>query len=202
MSKVEQAAVEQDIRRLAADGKHDQAVQLALEKYGPGLRKWVESLTGAAAADEVYAVFNEDLWKGFARFRWESSFQTWAYRLARNAAYRQLKARQREVLLGDSALMNVPHDAPSRTVPWLRSALQSGFSKLREQLNAEDQLLILLRVEREMSWLDIAQILNASEDDLDPALLKRRAGQLRQHFKRLRERLRAIAGEQGLLDDV
>lgn len=200
MGRTRNDADEQEVRRLVEDGELDKAVHAALKAYEPELRKWIKKLAGAEATDDVFAIFCEDLWKGIEKFRWESSFQTWAYCLARNAAYRHLKSRGREHMLGESMLFDLPHKEISQTQPWLRSEVRSGFTRLREQLTAEEQTMLVLRVEREMSWEEIARVASSDGPPLTTAEIQKKAGAMRQHFKRLKARLRKLAAQQGLLD--
>ena len=53
-------------------------------------------------------------------------------------------------------------------------------------LPVNDRTLLILRVDRRMSWLEIAEILG---EDPDPAALKRRSVALRKRFERLKESL-------------
>jgi RNA polymerase sigma-70 factor, ECF subfamily len=200
MARTRNDAVEEEVRSLADDGKYAKAIDAALKAYEPELRRWIKNLAGGAAEDDIFAVFCEDLWKGFENFRWESSFQTWAYCLARNAAFRHLKARGREHLLGESMLLDLPHRDASQTQPWLRSEVKSGFTRLREQLTSEEQTMIVLRVEREMSWDEIARVTSSEGPPLSTTEIQKKAVAMRQHFKRLKARLRRLAAQQGLLD--
>lgn len=200
MARTRNDAAEEDVRRLVEHGDLDKAISAALRAYEPELRKWIKKLAGAEATDDVFAVFCEDLWKGIEKFRWESSFQTWAYCLARNAAFRHLKSRGREHMLGESMLLDLPHKELSQTQPWLRSEVRSGFTRLREQLTPEEQTMLVLRVEREMSWDEIARVTSSDGPSLSTAEIQKKAGAMRQHFKRLKTRLRKLAAQQGLLE--
>jgi RNA polymerase sigma-70 factor, ECF subfamily len=66
-------------------------------------------------------------------------------------------------------------------------------AKLRAELDPEDQTLLILRVNRQLPWRDIARIMTDEGDASDDDELKRRAAALRKRFERLKEELRAKA---------
>jgi len=71
--------------------------------------------------------------------------------------------------------------ARTTTVPWQRTEVKDEVSRLRESLPVDDQTLLILRIDRKMSWREIAHILGETQE---PALRKR--------FERIKERLRAL----------
>jgi RNA polymerase sigma-70 factor (ECF subfamily) len=76
----------------------------------------------------------------------------------------------------------------------LRTDVKDEFRVLREQLDTDDHELLLLRVERKLAWKDIARILGG-DDDIDA-----RAATLRKRYERVKERLRKLAKQHGLID--
>src|SRR5688500_1604599 len=70
----------------------------------------------------------------------------------------------------------------------------------RERLSEEDQALLTLRVDRGMSWSDVARVLLSEEEAPSSAQVSKKAAALRKRFERLIVELRALAAEQGLLD--
>jgi RNA polymerase sigma-70 factor (ECF subfamily) len=64
---------------------------------------------------------------------------------------------------------------------------------LRAQLDPDDHELLLLRLDRQMSWKDIARIRGAGDD------VTAMAAALRKQFERAKERLRTLALDSGLL---
>jgi RNA polymerase sigma-70 factor, ECF subfamily len=64
---------------------------------------------------------------------------------------------------------------------------------LREQLDPEDHEILLLRLDRELPWRDIARILGGDDQ------ITVRAAALRKRFERTKERLRKLAIEHGLI---
>lgn len=86
-----------------------------------------------------------------------------------------------------------------RGLSYLRSDVMDRFAKLRAELDHDEQILLLLRVEKEMSWPELAEVLSGQEP-LDEQELRSRAAALRQRFKRLKDKIRKIASEEGLLE--
>lgn len=84
----------------------------------------------------------------------------------------------------------------SRTQLHLRSEVKDGLRKLREQLDPDEQQLLLLRIDRDLGWTEIAEII---DDDDDPKALARASARLRQQFQTLKERLRELAIAEGLI---
>src|SRR5262252_9379307 len=85
----QRSAAEAEIRAKLGDGDARAATTLALETYGPELYGFLHALArDDDLAAEAFATFSEDLWRGLAKFRWESSLRTWSYALARNALWR------------------------------------------------------------------------------------------------------------------
>ncbi|MFL5429871.1 MAG: RNA polymerase sigma factor [Myxococcales bacterium] len=204
MTPLERKNVEETIRRHFDEDRIDLAADVAIRQYQPELLSWLNGvLCDEVAAREVFSVLCEDIWKGLPAFRWESSFRTWVYQLAHNAAARRFRSPPREQPMGDDSVNHPPQDVRSRTKPWLRTDVKSEFARLRETLDAEDRMLLILRVDRQMAWQDVARIMSGPEDaSLTTAALQKKASALRQRFQRVKGRLRYLAEQRGLLPDV
>jgi RNA polymerase sigma-70 factor (ECF subfamily) len=193
------SSLERDLQAHCQGGRYQDALELALRGYRGEIQSWLASvLRDRDAANDVFSAFCEDLWQGIATFRWECSFRTWAYCLARNAVRRWQRSRGRMVYLGDRRELRLVQEARSLTEPWLRTEIKSGFARLRERLDPADSMLLTLRVDRQMAWDEVARILT---DDPAPTTdaVRRRAAALRQQFQRLKARLRELARAQGLI---
>ena len=81
----------------------------------------------------------------------------------------------------------------------MRTDVKDRFAALRETLSPEEQSLLVLRVDRELSWDDVARIMYDGDDDNDEEL-KRHTTNLRQRFRQLKIRLEEWAKNEGLAD--
>jgi RNA polymerase sigma-70 factor, ECF subfamily len=195
----ERDAGERAIRALCQAGDHDEATTAALRMYGVELLGFLRALANSHdLASEAFAELGEDLWKGLPRFRWESSLRSWLYSLARNALA-QLRRDPRRRAERNLPLSIAPEMAAvvrTVTLEIQRTEVKDEFRVLREQLDPEEHEILLLRLDRGLSWKDIARILGGAEDvdNLDG-----RAAALRKRFERAKERLRKLAIEHGLI---
>lgn len=187
------ATLETEIRALVAANDADAGITLALRGYGSELLGF---LTGLARdrdqADELFGILCEKLWKALPTFRWESSFRVWAYAAARNEFLnaRRYEQNKQKVPIDPqrpevSALVQ---QVRSTTPPYQRTDVKNAFAELRATLEPDDQMLLGLRVDRDLAWPEIASILGAEA----PALRKR--------YERLTKRLRELARERGIVE--
>jgi RNA polymerase sigma-70 factor (ECF subfamily) len=192
------------IRRAFDAGDLELAATRALETHGSEILSFlVARLRSMSEGQEAFSMFAEDLWRGLPAFGWRCSVRTWAYSLARNAANRHVVVAQRRP---ERNLALSQHASVSQAVERVRSATQihqrtdvkDRVRALREQLEPDDQMLLLLRVDRDLSWRDTA-IAMCSETDLDDAAIEREAVKLRKRFERVKADLRRMAEEAGLL---
>jgi RNA polymerase sigma-70 factor (ECF subfamily) len=180
------------------------AATVALRGYGPEVLGYLSAMCRTETdAAEVFSSFCEDMWKGLPRFRWQSSFRTWAYTLARHALYRMgrdpQRRRERNVALSDSPeVLELAEQVRTTTMIHLRTETKNKFTALREQLEPDDRTLLILRVDRKLAWNEIASIM-ADEDEPTPEQLRRGAATLRKRFERAKERLRKLAADQRLI---
>jgi len=200
MSDTPPTELEQRIRAAFEAGELEAAATSTLEGYGDEILSFLVSRAHSTAdAREIFAMFAESLWTALPRFGWRCSMRTWAYLLARNASIRYATAPQRlpsrNLTLSLSAL--VEH-VRSATAPYRRTEVRDRFRALREQLSPEDQTLLVLRVDREMAWRDLA-ITMSGDLDLDEEVLTREAARLRKVFARIKRDLKELARRDGLL---
>lgn len=192
---------ERAIREHCAEGKYDLAIAAAWKEYRAEMLRFLAgALRDEDAAQDVFGAFSEELWKSLPSFRWESSFRTWGYRLLRAAAFRYMHSPKRRETPASSPIS--PEQAtPDRTAtsPWQRTDVKDGFSALRETLPPNDQLVLLLRVNQKMSWTEIALIMDDGEGPMTAEDLRKKSAALRQHFHRIKDQLRKLAEEKGLL---
>lgn len=152
---------------------------------------------------ELFGQFSEDFWRSWHRFEWRCSVRTWAYKLARRAAIHHLGRERRyeqQVQPLGSQLSLAVERVRTATVAYQRTDVKDRFQQLRAQLPEEDQALLILRVDRDLSWLELAEIMLGPERDLGSEQLKTEAARLRKRFQLAKNRLRELVEEAGLLD--
>ncbi len=202
MKGQEQSALEISVRAFCEAEQYQEAASEALRVMGPELLGFLSALTrDAGATEEVFSQFSEDLWKGLPKFGWKSSFRTWAYTLARNAWCRYLRDpyKRRGQHLATGELAQLAQARRTATLTFMKTAIKDRFARLRATLDADDQALLILRIDRGMSWKDIARVM--SEEGSEPGQLRTRAASLRKRFERVKNRLREMALEEGLFQE-
>ncbi len=187
-------AVETRVLAHSEAGRPDEAATAAIEGYGAAVFGYLRSvLDDEDDARDAYAQWAEDLWKGLPGFRREASLRGWTYRLAWHAACRLRRDpyRARGVRLPTSAASRLAASVAASTVA--TGSRRAGLDRLRAQLPPEDCTLLTLRLDRELEWDEVAVVLSAEGAPVGAAALRKR-------FERLKERLRELAREEGLLD--
>jgi RNA polymerase sigma-70 factor (ECF subfamily) len=191
--------LETRIAQLRTASDFQGAATLAIEEYGPEVLGFLVVLVrDEDDAREAFSQACEDLWVGLPRFEGRSSMRTWIYTLARHAASRLRRAAHRRpgrhVAL--SEVSEVVERVRTATAPHARTAAREGLAQIRDALEPDDRSLLVLRVDRQMGWTDIAAIMVEDDDDL-----ARTAARLRKRFQILKEELRARARAAGLVPD-
>jgi RNA polymerase sigma-70 factor (ECF subfamily) len=197
------ADLEDHIRDLREAGDMNAAATRTIEGYGPEVLGFlVTFLRDEADASDVFAQACEDLWNGLARFEGRSSMRTWFYTLARHAAarFRRSPHRRPGRHLGISQAGEAAARVRTGTLPHLRTEVKDRFAAIRDALDPEDRALLVLRVDRGLSWNDIARVL-APEESTTDAALGRAAARLRKRFQLVKEEIRARAEQSGLLSE-
>ena len=200
MQAVDQQSVEESIRRAHEGEDYERAATLLIEGYGPQILAFCAGrLQSRQEADEVFSLFCEDVWKGLAGFAWRSSARAWAYTVARHAMSRYLSGAGRHKR--DLPLSRSPElvaRVRTRTETLLRTESKSKLRELIRQLPEADQLLLSLRLERELSFAELAVVMSDAPDALDDAGLTREAARLRKRFQLVKERLKVLGEQAGL----
>ncbi len=207
MNETARADLEVRIRALCANGDFDAAATAVLRGYGPEILGFLVAVhTNEADARDAFSDLAEAVWRGLPRFAWESSARTWSYGVARNITRtrrRDTTRRARHVVsANDSFLQEVVEHVRTETLPFLRTERKTRLQALRDALPEEDRMLLVLRVDRRLSWNELARVLAESEDDapLDEAAVSKEAARLRKRFQLVKERLREQAKREGLIE--
>lgn len=122
--------------------------------------------------------------------------KTWCYRIAWHAALRILRdphqQRRRPLTTGRAA--GLVQEVRTATASHLGSTAQGRVAALRRKLTSEDQNLLILRLDRGLAWRDIALILAEEGLEVSEAALRKR-------YERIKNRVRELAIESGLLPE-
>jgi RNA polymerase sigma-70 factor (ECF subfamily) len=201
MDRLASATLEAEIDAALRAGRYDEAATAAIKGFGPEIRGFLAATERSEPdAADIFSQFCEDLWKGIPSFRGESSFRTWAYLLARNAGHRFHRdpLRRRGVPLSTvPAVAELEAQIRSDTRSFLQTAVRDGVAALRESLDPDDRMLLVLRVDRQMEWRDIAVIFEGEGTPSEG--IGKRSAALRKRFERIKARLRTQAYEKGMV---
>ena len=87
----------------------------------------------------------------------------------------------------------------SRSAFYLDSEFKDRFGQLRARLAPEEQSILTLRLDRGLSWREIASIILEEEEQPNAEAVERESARVRKVFNRTKEKLRAMAVQEGLV---
>ena len=187
--------VEAKVQELLSAGDLRGAATAAIQGFGPKVLGYLRSiLRDDNDAADAFSNFAEDLWRGIGGYRGEASFKTWAYKLAwcsamhvRSDTYRRLGRRLES---GEASGLA----AEVRTKSVVRDEVQRrGLDKLRATLSPEEQTLLFLRLDQQLGWNEVAEVLSGVGEPVEAATVRKR-------FERLKTDLAKLVKEQGLAE--
>lgn len=182
--------VEERIGSLLAAGKPEAAAEEVIRSYGPQILGYLTRVLGSGDdAQDAFSYFAEAVWRGMARFEGRSTVRVWAYRVAWSAASRVTGDawRRRRLPFPTSMASRVAAEVLSRTAEAAERE-SAEVERLRRALGPEEQSLLVLRLDRRLSWREVAEVMSAEGGrPLDEAALRKR-------FERIKEKLARLAG--------
>lgn len=187
------AGWERDVLDAIAAGDIADGAGLLFRHLGPEIAGYLAaSCRDGETAREAYARTQEATLRGLPSFDGRASLRTWLYVVARSQLVRVLRDDARRT----RRLTPIDHHPEA----WERAAPQpttqpsaSRFDelhRLRATLSEEDREILVLRVERDLPWDEVARVF--AGDAADPPALRREAARLRKRFQAIRERVARV----------
>lgn len=186
--------LEARLAALVPRGELAAATDALLTGYGAEIRSYLHALIGdPEAAEDAYSTFAVNVWRGLATWRREGTARAWAYRVAWNAASRHHRDpwRRRRVQLPTGAASRLAA-LPVSSAPRSRERRLEALAELRTALAPAERTLLILKVDRGLSWSEAAVVLAAEGEPAAPAALRKR-------FERLVRKLARLAAARGLV---
>lgn len=190
---------ELEIQTLLEKGETGRATQLVVELYGAEVFAYVASLLkDEDLASDAFSAACESVLNAIGNFRGQSSVRTWFYTVARHAAYRESRLQRRRRGQPLSQLEQaLTAQIRTATAAFRRTDVKDKVAQLRESLSAEEQELLLLRIDRGLSWNEIAAV--CLGEGASDEVLKAESARYRKQFERAKSKLRKLAERAGLL---
>jgi RNA polymerase sigma-70 factor (ECF subfamily) len=195
--KLDHASFDRRLMDSLRGGHVEEAATRALKTYGTEIYALLASLHRPDRdADDVFSLFCEQLWRSLPRFEGRSTFRTWAYAIAWRVSsrYRMKEKARREVFASSTDFAALAKQIRTSTASRLRKDRTSRLRRWRETLPADDQMLLMLRIDRELDWKDLSRVMNP-DVELSAEDLVRESARLRKRFQSIKERLRELLRE-------
>ncbi len=175
-------------------GDSREAATVLLRTIGPSVIRYLRSLLrDEGAVDDAFSLFAEWAWTGLGRFRRDSSLRTWAFGVAWNAARRvsdEAWQKRKERLNTEDASKLAQEIRASSRLELDRQA--DKLAELRRELSADEQNLLVLRIDQQLSWEEIGTIVASGDTPVSATVLRKR-------FERLKVRIARMARQRGLV---
>jgi RNA polymerase sigma-70 factor (ECF subfamily) len=200
--EIQERPLDERVRSWIAAGNVERATDELLRTLGPEVLGFLYGILDSEAdADEVFGAASERVWRSLGRFQWRSTLRTWIYVIARNEAVRFLQGARRRHAghVTPSALEKALVAVRATTRSTRKSEKRDRLLQLRAELPPDDRMLLVLRVDRDLAWEDIALTFLSEEQQADHEQVQREAARLRKRFQLVRKRLADRARQQGLL---
>ncbi len=123
-------------------------------------------------------------WRGLRFYKFESNFSTWLYRLTANVCIDFLRRQKRRTAVSltadDDQELEVPDKAPALEEQLLHKEAREAVARAMDQLEEEFRLVLTLRVLEDMTYEQIAQVM-----DLKVGTVKSRLARARMKLKEI-----------------
>lgn len=182
--------IEARVASLLAGGEFRGAATEVIRGYGPRALGYLHRLLGNETdAADAFSLFAEQVWRGMANFEGRSSVKTWAFKAAWSAAMKVRDDAWRRLRedLPSSAASHLADEIRTNTAVRFES-LRQELEVLRAELTAEDQTLLALRLDQELTWEEVAEVLSIEGRVVDAVTLRKR-------YERIKGRLATILKE-------
>ena len=182
------AALEAGIAQSLDAGDVRAAVAQIVRGYGPEILGYLAAvLKSESDGDDAFGLFCEELLGGLDRFERRCSARTWAYRVAWHCAqkFAEDPHRRRGRRLATGEISGLAAGVRSNSQPYLKESARIWLLRVRESLSPEEQTLLVLRIDRELSWREVAVVMG---EEIEEAALRKR-------FDRLKRKLQQAASE-------
>lgn len=187
--------LEESIRELLAAGDTRGAATEAIRGFGPQVIRYLRSvLRDEDDAGDALSRFAEKLWRSLPSFRGDCTLRAFCYRIAwgeaehvRSDAYHKRRLRLRSSVASRLA-GGIGASSGAR-----RERQAERLAELRAALDSEEQSLLAFRIDQQLSWREIAQVLTVPGEPVPTEAA------LRKRFERIKEKVAAMARERGFL---
>lgn len=142
----------------ARDGDLDAFESLVRRYQRPVFRVALRMLGSEADAEDVAQETFVQVWRSLARFRGDSAFATWLYRIATNRSLNVLAARRPTVALSDGQVSTLGDPGNALEGRERLRALTDGLLALAP----EQRAVLVLRELEGLSYQEIADVLDVS----------------------------------------
>lgn len=202
-ARPQQASLDGRVRSLLEAGNVAGATSLALRVLGPEVFGFLVGVLGKEPdADEIFTAACERFWHSLPTFPWRCSLRAWAHVIARReiALFRTSARRLDAGRVRASDLEEVI----AAVTTWARTTRHSSerremLSALRDELPVDDRALLVLRVDRQLAWDEVALAFVDDPTACSDDERKRESARLRKRFQLVKERLTRRARAEGLL---
>ena len=167
---------EKELIRRAGQGDQEAFRQL-VEQYQAAVYRLALRMCGgdAALAEDAAQEAFVAAWRGLPRFRGDSRFSTWLYRLTTNAAIDCLRREKRHRDTDDLEGVELPDggDTPQESAE--RGETQAAVRRALSALSEEHRQVLLLRYMQELDYSEIAGALGVSEGTVKSRISRAKA---------------------------
>lgn len=153
----------------------------------------LRSLGDAHEAEDVAQEAFVRAWQALPRFRGQSRFQTWLYRIVVNLCFTRMPRLRRDLnALSEEDALDLPSESFADPAVGIEQQEQRAFLfRQIEALSESQRLLVTLRFQQELSYEEIASIVNLPLGTVKVGIFRAR--------QRLREAWHEYAGQGELM---
>ena len=169
---IRSSPVDKEQARIAeiAQGNDEALVSLISDWKNPIYVYFLRSLSNSADADDLTQKFFHRVYKGAGSYKPNGKVSSWLFTIARNLLIDEFKKRSRRPK--ESSLPDYPiaDESDSRQIE-LKEILSHELTKLPEN----QRTALLLRVQQELSYREIAEIMQANETNVKTWIFRARS---------------------------
>lgn len=170
-------------------GDQDAFAQLVQQYQKPVYNLCLRMVSNPTDAEDLAQEAFVKAWRGLRFYKHEAAFSTWLYRLTANVCIDFLRKQKRKNTVSlteeDAQELEVPDAEPMPEEQLLHREKQQAVSAAMVQLDEDYRLVMTLRVVEELSYEQIAEVLDI------------KVGTVKSRLARARERLRKILLQNG-----